>query len=199
MPAKKASSKPKTSRAKSNVARPSTKTGLINKKVKFNWKIVAVIGIILVVALGYLYVRLSQAGGYTWKPSQFAWHSGKMVKKSDGRPAVESTNNNPGQYLQVEVRSFVSNDDTYCFSGKASKPIRYVIYTSYWHKLMQGGMGGGPAFSWRDSRIAPAGNFLLCQRVPGAPKSKSGYQRSVLISIQSDGVFAVYQVGRRGY
>lgn len=55
----------KSTKAKSNVAKTTGKAGLLNKKVKFNWKIAVLIGFILTAAVGYLLVRLSQAGSWT--------------------------------------------------------------------------------------------------------------------------------------
>lgn len=55
----------KTTKTKSNVARATGRAGLLSKKVKFNWKIAVVIGVVLVAAVGYLFVRLSQAGSWT--------------------------------------------------------------------------------------------------------------------------------------
>lgn len=63
MPAKSTkSAKAKSSR--SNVAKSTGKTGLLGRKLKFNWKIAAVIGVVLIATLGYLFVRMSQAQSY---------------------------------------------------------------------------------------------------------------------------------------
>ncbi len=66
-----------TSRAmktnKTNVA----KSGVLSKKLKFNWKIVGLIAVVLVLALGFLYVRLSRASG-------IGTISVDDIKKTDG-------------------------------------------------------------------------------------------------------------------
>ena len=87
--------KPKV--ARSNVAKSSSKTGLLSKKIKFNWKIAAVIGVVLVAALGYLFVRLSQAGGSTIPPQRFSVTAGSRHTKADGSqklvgPTMAKTN-----------------------------------------------------------------------------------------------------------
>jgi hypothetical protein len=50
--------------SKSNVAKTSGRSGILLKKARFNWKIAAVVGVVLVVVLGYLFVRLSGAATY---------------------------------------------------------------------------------------------------------------------------------------
>ncbi len=42
----------------------TAKKTALNKKQRFNWKIAAMIGVVMVAALGYLYVRLSRAANY---------------------------------------------------------------------------------------------------------------------------------------
>jgi hypothetical protein len=57
--------KPLTKSTKSKSTKPKSRiAGLsaLNKKRKFNWKIAIIIVVVLAVALGYLFVRLSQAG-----------------------------------------------------------------------------------------------------------------------------------------
>lgn len=80
--------KPKVTR--SNVAKSSSKTGLLSKKIKFNWKIAAVIGVILVAALGYMFVRLSQAGNTSYfNAGQWAMEYGERQLKN-GSPVIMS-------------------------------------------------------------------------------------------------------------
>lgn len=53
--------------ARSDVAKPGSKTSLLSKKVKFNWKIVAVVIGFLVAALEYLYVSLGKVGAVAYQ------------------------------------------------------------------------------------------------------------------------------------
>lgn len=56
--------KPIKPKAQAHVAKSKSKSSLLNKRVKFNWKIAAVIGIVLIAALGYLFVRMSRAQSF---------------------------------------------------------------------------------------------------------------------------------------
>lgn len=120
-----------TKAIKSNIAKSTGQTSLLNKKIKFNWKIAAVIGVVLVVALGYLLVRLSQAGSqvsYTWSANNISikHEIGKRSYKQNGTPIITSVNNYPGRHeIYVEINSNVGVDSAYCFnlSMPAQAPV----------------------------------------------------------------------------
>jgi hypothetical protein len=165
----------KNTRAKSNVAKATGGSSLLGKKVKFNWKIAAVIGVILIAAVGYLFVRYSNAAGYIWPGQNITIHAGKRTQKTDGRIAVQSVPDVIAQRLMESVNSSVTNNDTYCFSGKATKEILY--YTISYEYVDSTGYSvgnlvssGGPnAGSGATGPRVTAGDFLICGKVPGRP------------------------------
>ena len=81
MPAKTTKAKPK-----SNVAKTSS-AGVLATKSKFNWKIPAILALVLAIALGYLYVRLSNASGTTlanYATTSMGQNGATTQYKSDG-------------------------------------------------------------------------------------------------------------------
>lgn len=74
----------KTTKSNANIARATGRAGLLNKKAKFNWKIVVVIGVVLVATLGYLYVRLSKASTVAYK----TWYVESFQSFGLGTPNV---------------------------------------------------------------------------------------------------------------
>ncbi|MDQ5944379.1 MAG: hypothetical protein QG658_446 [Patescibacteria group bacterium] len=182
----------KSAKAKSNVARATGKAGLLNKKVKFNWKIAAVIGVVLVAALGYLFVRLSQAGSYAWGPQdiQLAGNgTGERVTKSDGRPAVQSQTPTAtsSQILIATINSSVSQADTYCVDGNATADTqitpRIFIGTSSITALTMQKVGAGP--------------FNVCWTIAG---NTTGQQRKIDFAgtAARDKPFAYFKIERKG-
>lgn len=139
MPAKgtKSTKTTKSKVTRPNVAKSSSKTGLLSKKVKFNWKIAAVIGVILVAALGYLFVRLSEAGSGTYPASKLVVIGGTRVTKQDGSSAVQSVQS----YDPLPVRSRVTTqipasriglDTKYCveYATSGSATIKFTHTTT---------------------------------------------------------------------
>lgn len=82
--ATKSSSKAKT--PKTNVARTSGKSAALTKRNKFSWKLAAVVGIVLVVALGYLYVRLSEAA-----TAPKTWYAESFISFGSNNPGLTDT------------------------------------------------------------------------------------------------------------
>lgn len=185
----------KNYRTKSKNSKSSSLLRKLTGRLKSNKKVTAVVGILVFAAIGGLFVRFSSAStGYTWNGHGLSIITGTRVKKTDGRVAVQSVpNGHGGQAVAVFVTSSVANDDTYCFSGKTTKPISYYSITY--------SMGGftGPAVAKGDK---PAGDFLVCGRIPGRyPGSYSGFPRKIIFNAytSADGITAVYQAGRTGY
>jgi len=100
---------------KSNTAKGSG----LNKAVVFNKKLVALIALVLIVAVGYLYVRLSHAAAYIWMPSQMKVLVGTPTTKNN-RPAIYGYESGYGAILVAGVNSYVSGTDTYCADGYSS-------------------------------------------------------------------------------
>ncbi|MDQ5944378.1 MAG: hypothetical protein QG658_445 [Patescibacteria group bacterium] len=113
-------SKPKVTR--SNVAKSTGKAGLLSKKVKFNWKIAAVIGVVLVAALGYLFVRLSSANaGSRYYPAN-SWYTGgsnigEPIVKNDGSRAVASETVGASDKIDISIN----------ISGRTSSSTEYCM------------------------------------------------------------------------
>ncbi len=109
--------------AKSNVAKASGKASLLNKKVKFNWKIAAVIGVVLVAALGYLFVRLSSAGGADITAFEMST-SGGATREAKGGGMYKI--NGSG----FAVRTMASNHKSYPKSWDKDTVYRVTYYNA---------------------------------------------------------------------
>ncbi len=130
--------KPKTVKVKSNTVKASSKTGLLSKRIKFNWKIAAVIGLILVAALGYLFVRLSYAGGADLSALELAPDGdATRVQKANGSQTIAG----PG----IAWRRMNQNDKAY--------PKNWDIKTIYTVSFLSTGQ----------SSTNNAGLYLACQ------------------------------------
>lgn len=165
MPAKTTISKT----TKSNVARSSS----LKKGNKFNWKIAVVIGLILVAGVGYLFVRLSRAGGFVWAPKDMTLYPGmrwgELVTKSDGRPAVQSQAGaapSP-QRLIVKINSSVSTVDTYCVNGNATGDTTISGLV-----LIIDANGPGTTMNRLGEQKVGAGAFRTCFNVQGNTTSR---------------------------
>lgn len=119
----------KSSKAKSNVARSKGKAGLLSKKVKFNWKIAAVIGIVVAAALGYLFVRLSEAGNSrVFGPAQWSYSgdnlAGEVVNKNDGTQAIASIARDGSEKISLKTftKGVYNGKTSYCFQYATSGP-----------------------------------------------------------------------------
>lgn len=74
---------------KGNVAKTSGRAGFLLKKTRFNWKIAAVIGVVLVAALGYLFVRLGSAATYDgWQRVRVVNVARSQLGQTEWSPAV---------------------------------------------------------------------------------------------------------------
>lgn len=129
------STSPKTSRrssntktTKSNVAKkPNGRTGFLVNRPRFDWKIAAIIGVIIVVALGYLYVRLSSAAStassstvsYSLTGSNAQIISGKKLPKSNGATAVEDANGKLSIALKNQQNTAQKTEWCLVFSASA--------------------------------------------------------------------------------
>lgn len=107
------------SNSKSNT--PKSKVagkGPLNKQYKFDWRVIVAIAIILIAALGYLYVRLSRAAGYIWTPTAMSIGTGELGTKQ-GRAVVMSKYVSlwPAENIYVTVDSSLTTNDTYCIDG----------------------------------------------------------------------------------
>lgn len=186
--------KPKV--ARSNVAKAKGKAGLLSKKLKFNWKIVAVIGVVLVAALGYLLVRLSRAGEYTWPPSMIKVEYGRQTTKN-GKPAIESIPGTDGSNkISVFVYSSVPAYDSYCFEGWTGAEIKSWVINAYFEG------SNTPIAASAGSQIGPivSGNFTRCLGVDG---NLTGIPRKInFIARSTDGqpiyIYSIYRIGKTG-
>lgn len=147
------STSPKTSRrssntktAKSNVAKKNIgRTGFLVNKPKFNWKIAAVVGVIIVAALGYLYVRLSSAAkevlctGPSMSTNCFYYaksasrSGGQTISKTTGASSWTGTQNDS---ITFHDKVYGSITTDYCFDMKVtSKPGVTTKYTITWKNV----------------------------------------------------------------
>lgn len=174
---------------KSNIAK-TTSRATLGRKAKFNWKIAAVIIMILAVALGYLYVRLSKAGGYVWAPKDMQLQSGgpgELVTKNDGRPAVQSTpiSSTSDTGIVVSVWPAVSQSDTYCVNGNATGDTQFAgtLYT-------------GNQVTALNAQKVGAGPFTVCWTIQGPT---TGQRRRLVVSAHAprDKVFAFFSIERK--
>lgn len=167
MPAKTSKSKSSPTVKKSNTA----KTSRINRKVKFNWKIAAVIGVVLIAALGYLYVRLSQAAtGIEYIPvTSMSENNGATKGQKNGQPVIDG----PG---------FA---DKYLFQGTKSYPSTASIYrytVAFFDRE-----GDGQVFNNGGGRLsASACNRTLVDTTAG----NGGDGSTISIDISSSSVYA---------
>lgn len=162
----------------------------MSRKAPFNWKIVAVIVVVLAVALGYLYVRLSKAGGYVWAPKDMQLQPqgpGELVTKSDGRPAVQSTTMSPTSDtgIVVKINSSVSQSDTYCINGNATGDTQFTA-TSY----------VGTTGTALNAQKVGSGPFTVCWTITG---NTSGQSRMLSFGATAprDKVFAFFSIERK--
>lgn len=114
---KKPLTKSTKSKSKSRIAGLST----LNKKRKFNWKIAIIIVVVLVAALGYLFVRLSQAGNSLGVMSAAKLTPGfgaHRTTKADGTPVIAGAGyaSTVISYLQTNGKYYPSGSETYQFS-----------------------------------------------------------------------------------
>lgn len=200
----------KVTRTNSKNKKSTSRIARISAHLKSHKKTTAAVSVIMIALIGGLYVRFSSAAtGYTWtgRSILIGSNSGVYTKKQDGRIAVQSSEWRTKHSIQVYVNSSVSNNDTYCFSGKATKELRsYWItygYTGPTNRTPMVGvknvLSGGPDVPGSTGRVG-SGDFFVCGKVPGRPAGLYlGYSRFVQLEANSDGVFAVYQVGRAGY
>lgn len=193
MPAKKAVSKnTKSNIAKSAIAGPHN--------IKNKTLLIAVI-VVFAVALGYLFVRLSKAGAYTWTPNakdvnqQIKVIAGVNLPKN-GKPAIQHQNGK----LSVYVNSNVLTKDMYCVEGYTSRAITttpgqpnfgitgWVAYNNGQRQLA-GGFG---------AVAIPAGNFVKCAEMPGSPSDLTRTINVDISGLTSQDVFAIYSITRQG-
>lgn len=121
----------KGTKTKANVAKSSSKVRLLNKKVNFNWKIALVVGIGLVVALGYLLVRLSSASSVTLANYNI------VTMAPNG--ATQGNKTNGTRYLMGPGAPVLRLQSTYAGYPRGGKASQFeVIYFS-----TTGGSGGG--------------------------------------------------------
>lgn len=79
---------------RSNTAKSTTGSLGFLRKTQFNWKIAAVIAVIIIAALGYLYVRLSDAAGYD------GWQRMRVVQIAQGEIGQAEWSNRVLQYSE---------------------------------------------------------------------------------------------------
>lgn len=171
----------KSTKAKPNVAKTTGRAGLLNKKVKFNWKIAAVIGVVLTVALGYLFVRLSNAavGGYIWSADQITVLQGSRASKN-GVPSIQSVGvpDRPGrneQVVAVMVNSETYENSNYCIEGNAAANTQFEGYISF-----DKNSAGAKATNTLTVNNGSAGSFSQCMYVAGQRTSDRRYIRFYL-------------------
>jgi hypothetical protein len=116
--------KPLTKSTKSKSTKPKSRiAGLsaLNKKRKFNWKIAIIIVVVLAVALGYLFVRLSQAGnslGVMSAAKLTPERGAHRATKVDGTPVIAGAGyaSTVISYLQTNGKYYPSGSEIYQFS-----------------------------------------------------------------------------------
>jgi hypothetical protein len=169
--------KPKVTR--SNVAKSSSKTGLLSKKIKFNWKIAAVVGVILVAALGYLFVRLSSASGGIRYYDASKWSTsgsglaGEPITKNDGSRAIGSVVSGSEDIVRAAINitgSYYSSTE-YCLELATSGNTEVSAFTfvndttklSLYEKNVPASNGKIKKCFWLDSRAAAASKKITFQ------------------------------------
>lgn len=116
---------------KSNVAKTSGRSGFLLKKTRFNWKIAAVVGVVLVAVLGYLFVRLSSAASsnnsstttYSLTGSNVQILNGRKTPKSNGAVVVEDDSNHKLSIIIRKERN-TSQKMEWCLTFYASAGVR---------------------------------------------------------------------------
>lgn len=68
----------------SKTAKSGSKSVLFSR-AKFNWKIAAIIAVVLVIALGYLFIRMSNAAGTTLPGQLFSYPATQKQSKANGQ------------------------------------------------------------------------------------------------------------------
>lgn len=121
----------KPSASKSHTARAAGRSNLLKRKVKFDWRIAVVIGILLVAALGYLFVRLSSASTVTLA------NYGTVTMAQNG--ASPGTKTNGTRYLMGPGAPILRIWSTYAGYPRGGKASQFeVTYFS-----TTGGSGNG--------------------------------------------------------
>lgn len=169
----------KTKVTKSNVAKSTGKAGFLRKKVTFNWKIAAVIGVVLVVALGYLFVRLSNASGGVRYYDASKWFlgssdlKGKPVTKNDGTRAIESVASGSEDLIKTTLNiqgSYYSSTE-YCLEFATSGAAEVSAWTfvnnttklGFYERLSGPTNGKVKKCYWLDAREASASKKITFQ------------------------------------
>jgi len=181
--------KPKVTR--SNVAKSSSKTGLLSKKVKFNWKIAAVIGIVLVAALGYLFVRLSSASGGVRYFDASKWSLsgpglvGEPITKNDGSRAIGSVTSGADDVIRTAITiagSYYSSTE-YCVELATSGNTEVSAWTfvndttklSLYERSVAASNGKIKKCFWLESRDATASKKITFQAKSAAGQKSYFY------------------------
>lgn len=184
------------------------KSTAIKRGAKFDWKVIVGISVVLVAALGYLYVRLSRAAGgdLSWNLSaatNVVVVAGEKAQKADGRAGVGTLSVSGNQFAAAEApyhRSSKRNGSQYCVEGYAASTATVGVETADYSMNGRNLLGvthqtGSPA---RVSR----GNFSVCSYVNDHVLTNiSNPLTRIRASIVSDNnagrsyIFRVYTVG----
>lgn len=191
--------KPLTKSTKSKTKLKGRIAGLsiLNKKRKFSWKVAVLIGVVLVVGLGYLFVRLSKAAAYTWTAPMLKVESGSMATKNN-RPAIQSRISSDGQNrISVFEYSSVPQGDTYCFEGYSTGEVGSWAIMAY----LQGNSKAIAASSGGAIGPLASGNFTRCLYLDG---NTTGIPRYINFIARSAGdkpvyVYSMYRLGPTNY
>lgn len=149
---------------------------------------------ILVAALGYLYVRLSKASsGYIWGANDIAieYNVGSRVTKQ-GRPAIQSVQlrGTDQDSMQIAVNSNVDSPDVYCVEGYSTKGFEGHLG---WR------IGTTSTETPASKQMIPAGNFTQCLDVPVTRgSSRYVYYFASRARVTDYGTIWVYSMYRKG-
>lgn len=184
------------SKSRKNNTGAASKANLLSRKLQFNWKLVVMVVLVLALGLGYLFVRLSRAGEYTWVPSMIKVEYGRQSTKN-GQPAIESMPGADGQSkISVFVYSSVPAYDSYCFEGWTGAEVNSWVINAYFEG------SNTPIATSAGSLIGPivAGNFTRCLGVDG---NLTGIPRKINFIARSSSaqpiyIFSVYRIGKTG-
>lgn len=181
---------------KNRHAKTLKKTRILLRQATFNWKFVAIAGIIVALIVGYVLANFGSAAAYTWTPTTMKVEYGEPATKNN-RPAIISLKGGGGeQRISVFAYSSVPGADTYCFDGRATGDV------SSW--LIQANLEGNsrPIAIVAGSQTGPivAGDFTRCLYMEG---NTTGIPRKINFIAKAPGdkpifVYSMYRIGADG-
>ncbi|MEI7818745.1 MAG: hypothetical protein WCI47_01355 [bacterium] len=202
--------------SKSNIAKSSG----LNKAVVFNKKLVAIIAVILIVAVGYLYVRLSHASSaaFTWSPNGASTAStgpfnvtrfGQVTTK-EGRPALATVDGHytsnvkpsspPGMLADVRIYSYVNWNTSYCVTG-----YNYSLSEATAQISIPASSIVSNTFPQNSAKVDAGQHFTICIDAPATlkPNSSLGH-REIWASLmgnapQPGNIGYIYDIQRMDY